>query len=109
MIKRQLIAIALLATLGSLALAKEAGKEAGKTDPESGKSCVTFLAAERTTNGLVKMYYRNICATPFEIQIMTEDATRTGTIKAGTPKKPAKTSIICKSADECDRSDWKYE
>jgi hypothetical protein len=105
MIKRQLVCIALLAAAAGLAW----GEEAAKTDPESGKSCVSFLAAERTQTGLVLMHYRNICGSPFQIQIKTEKVTRKGTIKAGTPKKPSKTAITCKSADECDRSEWTYE
>jgi hypothetical protein len=105
MIKRPLVGIALLAAAVGLAM----GEEAGKTDPDSGKSCVSLLAAERTQTGLMLMHYRNICDSEFGIQIKTEKVTRKGTIKAGTAKKPGKAIITCKSSDECDRSEWKYE
>lgn len=105
MIKRQLITVALLAVTAGLANAAEAGK----TDPASGKRCVSLLSAERMEGGLVRMNYRNICDTQFAIQIMADGATRKGSIKAGASKKPSSAYILCKSSDECDKAEWKYE
>ncbi len=105
MIERQLITVALWAVTAGLAQ----GADTGKTDPESGKRCVSLLSAERVDGGLMRMNYRNICDSPFQIEIMARNVKRTGSIKAGTPKKPSTGYILCKSADECDVASWKYE
>jgi hypothetical protein len=102
--KGQLIAIGLLAASATLATAEESSK----TDPGSGKSCVEYIAAESTNVGLVRMHYRNICATPFDIRIMAEKP-RKASIKAGTPEKPAKAYVTCRSDDHCETAEWKIE
>lgn len=82
--------------------------EAPMTDPASGKDCVSYFSSERTNTGLMVMNYRNICGQPFEIRITTEEKTRRGTIKAGSPDKPAKGTVTCRSEDECETSEWKF-
>ena len=105
MIKKQLIAIGLLVAATTLAHAEEAGK----TDPESGKNCVSYFSAEPVDPGLVRMHFRNICDTPFQIAITAGEKTRKGSIKAGAPKKPAKAYVTCRSDDKCETAEWKYE
>jgi hypothetical protein len=104
LIKRPLIAIGLLAATTTIAGAEETGK----TDPETGKSCVSFLSSEPTDLGLLRMHFRNTCDSPFEIQIIGEK-TRKGSIPAGTAKKPAKAVVTCRSGDGCETAKWKYE
>jgi len=103
--KRLLIAIGVLAAATTLAH----GEEAARTDPESGKSCVTFLSAGRTDTGMVHMNFRNICNRAFEIRILTGDKPRKGNIKAGTPKKPSSSHVTCRSEDRCDAVEWEFE
>jgi hypothetical protein len=107
MIRRQLLAIGLLAAATTLAYGREA-REGGKTNPETGKSCVEFFASEPIDLGRVRMYFRNTCGSPFEIQIMAE-RTRKASIEAGTAQKPAKAYVTCRSDDQCETADWKYE
>lgn len=105
MIKRQLLAIGLLAAAATLV---QGAEEAGKTDPESGKQCVAYFSSEQTDLGRVRMHFRNICDSPFQIQIMSEKV-RKGTIEAGTSKKPGKGHVTCRSDDECETAKWTYE
>jgi hypothetical protein len=99
-------ALAVVAATGDPAQAEEA---AGATDPESGKSCVAWFSSEHTDTGLVRMHFRNICSQPFEIRIPVGEKTRKGRIEAGTPEKPAKAHVICRSDDGCETADWKFE
>ena len=103
MIKR-ITAIMLLAATTAAAHAAEAPK----TDPASGKACVSFFSSEPTTASLVVMNYRNICDSSFEIRITTKEKVRRGTIKAGTPDKPAKGTVTCRSDDRCETADWEF-
>jgi hypothetical protein len=109
-IKRKLLAIGLLAAMGTLVHAEEADQAgmAGKTDPESGKSCVAFFSSESIDLGRVRMHFRNICDSPFQIQIMTEKL-RKGTIEAGTTRKPGKGYVTCRADDQCETAKWTYE
>lgn len=97
--------IALLAGTTGVALSADASK----SDPTSGKSCVSLLSYERTTTGLLLMHYRNTCSSPFEIRITTAEKTRRGTIEAGTPDKPAKGTVTCRSSDACESADWEFD
>jgi hypothetical protein len=99
-------AMAAVATAGGLAQAEEA---AGPTHPESGKSCVAYFSAERTDTGRVRMHFRNICNQPFQIRIPVGEKARKGSIEAGTPDKPAKAYVTCRSDDGCETADWTFE
>ena len=83
--------------------------EAPMTDPASGKACVSYFSSEPPTAGLVVMNYRNICSSPFEIRITTGEKVRRGNIKAGTPDKPAKGTVTCRSDDRCETADWEFD
>jgi hypothetical protein len=101
----QTLAIGLLAAAASLAHAGEAAK----TEPKTGKNCVTFMSTELTATGLVRMNYRNICASPFEIQIQAGENVRKKGIEAGSPEKPTRGYVTCKSDDRCEVAKWDYE
>jgi hypothetical protein len=61
---KQTLAIVFLAAAAVLAHAEEAAKK----DPKTGKNCVTLASSDPTDNrGLVRMNFRNICASPFQI------------------------------------------
>lgn len=105
MINKQITAIALLVAAAGLAHAQDAPK----TDPGSGKNCVSFFSSESPTPGLIRMNFRNICDSQFQIEIMAAEKTRKGTINAGTPEKPAKAYVTCRSDDGCEAAEWKYE
>lgn len=101
----QTLAIALLAATASIAHAGEATK----TEPKTGKNCVTFMSSELTQTGLVRMNYRNICASPFQIRIQAGDAIRKKSIEPGSPEKPTRGYVTCRSDDRCEVAKWEYE
>ena len=96
-------------TLLAVATAVAHAANGPMTDPASGKACVSFFSSQPTTPGLLVMNYRNICASPFEIHIKTGERTRRGTIKAGTPEKPAKGTVTCRADDQCETAEWEFE
>jgi hypothetical protein len=103
--RKQILAIALLAATAVLAHAGEAAKK----DPKTGKSCVTFMSSEGTNTGMVRLNYRNICPSAFQISIQSSEARREGAIEAGSPEKPSKTYITCKSDERCEVAKWGYQ
>jgi hypothetical protein len=102
---KKILAIALLAATTALAHADDTGKK----DPKTGKACVAFMSSELSQQGLVRMNFRNICDSPFTIQIQATGATRQKAIEAGTPEKPAKAYVSCRPGDNCESSKWQYE
>jgi hypothetical protein len=102
---KQTLATGLLAAAAVLA---QAG-EAAKTEPKTGKNCVTLMSSELTATGLVRMNYRNICASPFEIRINAGDVIRKRGIDSGSPEKPTRGYVTCKSDDRCEVAKWEYE
>jgi hypothetical protein len=105
MLKRSLITIALFGATISLAHAEDAGRK----DPKTGKNCVTQLSSETTDTGLLRMYFRNTCDSKFQVQIMASTRTRAGSIDPGTPEKPSKGYVTCKTDDQCEVAKWKYD
>ena len=101
----QIIAMALLATAATLAHASEAAKK----DPVTGKNCVIFMSSEGTNTGMVRMNYRNTCGSPFQIRVQSRERTREGAIEAGSPDKPSRAQITCKSDEGCEVAKWRYE
>jgi hypothetical protein len=105
MFKRQFVAIALLGAVATFAH----GSDAAKTDPKTGKSCVTFMSAEPVDNALLRMHFRNTCDSPFEIRIPAGQNTRKKSIEAGSSEKPTKAFVTCRSSDGCETAKWIYE
>lgn len=106
MFKRQFIAIAMLGAVASLAHAQDAGQ----TDPQSGKKCVTFMSSDLTPTGQVRMQFRNVCANPFHVEVQTSlsNRIRTTNIDAGSADKPAKAYVNCKTDERCEAAKWTY-
>ncbi len=106
MFKKQIIAMALLGATTTFAHAQDAA-----TDPQSGKKCVTFMASELTPTGQMRMQFRNICASPFQVQVQVPvgSRTRTTNIEAGTADKPSKAYVNCKPDERCEAAKWSYE
>jgi hypothetical protein len=102
---KKILALALLAATTTLVHAEDTGKK----DPKTGKACVAFISSELSDQGLVRMNFRNTCDSPFKIQIQATGATRQKSIEAGTPDKPAKAYVTCKSGDRCESAKWQYE
>lgn len=107
MFKRPLIAIALLGATSTFALAQDAGQ----TDPQTGKKCVTFMSSDLTPTGQMRMQFRNICANPFHVAVQTSisNRIRTTSIEAGSVDKPAKAYVNCKTDERCEAAKWTYE
>jgi hypothetical protein len=101
-------AIGLLTTAAVLAVTSAYAQE-GTKDPKSGKSCVTFMSSELTPQGQVRMNYRNTCANAFQIQVHAGENIRKKSIEAGSPEKPSKAYVTCKSDDRCEVAKWKFE
>jgi hypothetical protein len=108
MFSKRYFAIGLVTAAAVLAQATAHAADAAK-DPKSGKACVTFMSSEYTTTGRVQMNYRNTCATAFEIKLQTGDSVKKKGIEAGTPEKPSKATLLCKSEDRCEVAKWVYE
>jgi hypothetical protein len=104
MFRRTLVAIALL---GAIATAVHADDTARK-DPKTGKSCVTMFSSEQTNTGQTRINFRNTCDSPFRVEIAAPERTRSGSIEAGTPDKPAKASVTCKADERCEAAKWTY-
>jgi hypothetical protein len=102
---RQFIAIALLAAAAVVAHAEDASKK----DPKTGKNCVTFLSFEAPDDrGRVKVNFRNTCASSFQIQMQVDGKVRENRIEAGSPEKPSRAFITCKSDERCEAAKWDY-
>lgn len=104
MLKKSLLAIALLGATANLVHAQDAVRK----DPKTGKSCVTLLSSELTNTGLMRLNFRNTCDSPFRVEVNTVERTRAGTIEAGTPEKPAKASVTCKTDERCEGAKWTF-
>jgi hypothetical protein len=104
MFKRSLITIALLGAATSFVHAEDATQK----DPKTGKSCVTMFSSEPTSTGLTRINFRNTCGSPFRVEIDALERTRSGSIEAGTPEKPAKAAVTCRAEDRCEASKWKF-
>jgi hypothetical protein len=101
-------ATGLLATAAVLAVTTAYAQEGAK-DPKTGKGCVTFMSSEMTPQGQVRMNYRNTCANAFQIQVQAGENIRNKSIEAGSPEKPSKAYVTCKSDDRCEVAKWKFE
>lgn len=108
MFAKRNFAIVLLATAAGVASTSAYSQEGAK-DPKSGKSCVTFMSSEMTPQGQVRMNYRNTCANAFQIQVQAGENIRKKSIEAGSPEKPSKAYVTCKSDDRCEVAKWKFE
>jgi hypothetical protein len=108
MLVKHTFAIGMLATSAVFALSPAHAQEGAK-DPKSGKSCVTYMSSELTAQGQVRMNYRNTCANAFQIQIQAGDNIRKKSIEAGSPEKPSRAYVTCKSDDRCEVAKWKFE
>jgi hypothetical protein len=102
--QRRTLAIVLLAATAAIAQAQEAAK----TEPKTGKSCVAFMSYETTAIGQVRMNFRNICATPFQIRVEATGKTREKGIEPGSPDKPSKAFVTCKQDDRCEAAKWQF-
>lgn len=107
--KKIISTLALLGAIAGNSHATMAGEAAGPTDPASGKPCVAYIASEATNTGLVRMHFRNTCSQAFQIRIPVGEKVRKGRIEAGTPAKPAKAQVTCRSDDVCETADWEFE
>lgn len=108
MLVKHRFAVGMLATAAVLAVTTAYAQDGAK-DPKSGKSCVTFMSSEMTPQGQVRMNYRNTCANAFQIQVQAGENIRKKSIEAGSPEKPSKAFVTCKSDDRCEVAKWKYE
>ncbi len=106
MFKKGIIAIALL---GAAATVTHAAADTAQKDPKTGKNCVTFFSSEPGDSGLIKLNFRNTCATAFEIRIPAGSNIRKKSIDAGTPENPSKAFVTCKSSDGCETAKWLFE
>jgi hypothetical protein len=109
MFTRPISAMGLLAMAAILGNAPSHAEEAAKTEPKTGKNCVTFISSEWTNTGMLRMNFRNICASPFQIRIPVGESTREKAIEPGSPEKPSKAYINCKSDDRCEVAKWGYQ
>lgn len=105
MLRKSIVAIAMLGSIATLAH----GAEAAKKDPKTGKNCVTLLSSESTIPGLLRVNFRNTCDSPFQVQILASTRTRETSISAGTPESPSKAYVTCKLEDSCESAKWQYE
>jgi hypothetical protein len=105
MIKRLILASALLACVATLSHAADTARK----EPKTGKNCVIYFSSEQTTTGLLRMNFRNICDTPFKIEIMADQHTRQNSIEPGTPDKPTLGYVTCRQDDRCETAKWQYE
>ena len=105
MLSKQIAILAALALTAGLVHAEDTAK----TDPKTGKACVTYMSSESTQAGLVQVNFRNTCDSPFRIQIMGAQRTRAGSIESGTPGSPAKGQVICRPDDRCETAKWQYQ
>ena len=103
MINRSIVAV-----LSVFGITLSHAQDAAKTNPETGKNCVTLLSSEITAAGLVRVYFRNTCGSPFQIQIEANQRTREAAITAGTTKAPSKAYVTCRAQDGCEGAKWKY-
>ena len=108
MLIKHTLVIGMLATAAVFAAAPAQAQEGAK-DAKSGKNCVIFMSSELTPQGQVRMNYRNICPNAFQIQIDAGENIRKKSIEAGSPEKPSKGYVTCKSDDRCEVAKWKYE
>jgi len=104
MVRKSLIAIALLGAATTVVHAEEATRK----DPKTGKSCVTMFSSEQTDTGLTRVNFRNTCDSPFRVEIDATERTRSGSIDAGTPEKPSKASVTCKADERCEAAKWTF-
>jgi hypothetical protein len=102
---RLILTIAMLAAAVVVAHAEEPAK----TDPKTGKKCVALWGMDPADNaGKQRLIFRNICGSPFQVQIMGIGKMREGRVEPGTPEKPSKLSIECKLEERCDTAKWQY-
>jgi hypothetical protein len=83
-------------------------EDAPKTEPKTGKNCVTFMSFETTDIGQVRMNFRNICSSPFQIRIEAAARIREKGIEPGSPEKPSRAYVTCKADDRCEVAKWQY-
>jgi hypothetical protein len=102
-----LIAIAMLGAAAAVHAADNV-QDTARKDPKTGKNCVTLLSSESTPTGRTLVNFRNTCDSPFRVEIDVPERTRTGTIEAGTPEKPAKASVSCRADDRCEAAKWSF-
>ncbi len=102
------LAMGLLATAAILAQSPAHAADDAKKDPKTGKSCVAFMSYETTSVGQVRMNFRNICASPFQIRVEATGRVREKGIEPGSPEKPSKAFVTCKSDDRCEAAKWQF-
>jgi hypothetical protein len=106
---RHTLAAGVLATACLFGLSPAHAADSAKKDPQTGKNCVRFIAAETTNVGQTRMIYRNTCSNAFEIRIQAGKKVRQGSIEAGSAEKPSTAYITCRPDDRCDSAKWVYE
>lgn len=105
----RIFALGLLGCAAVLAYVPAHAAQPGQKEPTTGKSCVSFFSADTTEPGRQRLYFRNICASSFQIRIEAGTKVREGTIEAGSPAKPAKAHVTCNADERCDSAKWRYE
>lgn len=106
---RHTLAAGVLATACLFALSPAHAADDAKRHPQTGKKCVTFIAADQTNVGQTRMIFRNICDSAFEIRIQAGKNPRQKSIEAGSPEKPSTAYITCQGGDRCETAKWVYE
>lgn len=101
----QALAAAMLASVAALVCAGEVEVK----EPQTGRKCVSLYAFDEMDAGRMRVTFHNICASQFLIRVQALSGVREKAIEPGTPEKPSKTSIICKSGDRCGIGKWQYE
>ncbi len=102
--KRQALATILLATAAVLAHAQEDAKK----EPKTGTNYVPFLSSAMPARGQVRMIFRNICASAFQIRVEARGNIRESGIEAGSPEKPSRAFVLCKTDERCEVAKWQY-